>query len=223
MTPCTVLHPSNHFTTQMKNSKVGSSCVSWMPCNGQLADRRVEDASSRMFVVVARFGRNGNLLPAKYEVGNTEVYSVLNGTGIKEAPSSNMEILLVDPLCSTKWITYDSSGSESLPINAVLAGHKANGIPLYTARMRFSIPQATEFSYGYYDPQNKHGYCDLWLAHEVTVMDVLCVVYWTSLIQRLYCFVSSIACCVILTEWTTWFAFCILTICLLPKIFDRFL
>ena len=174
--PCPVLHASDHFITQIQNGKPGSSCVRWLPYNGEIPNRKVEDASSRMTVIAARFHRNGNLLPAKYEVGTDRVYSVLNGVGVEEASSSNMGFLVVDPLCSTVWIPYNSSGSKPLPSNAVTAGQKADGTPLYTARMWISIPQATEFSFGYYDPQNKYGYCQLWYAHEVIIMDVLCVV-----------------------------------------------
>ena len=174
LTPCTVLQPNQHFTIQMLNAKSGATCVSWVAYNGQIPARRVEDASSRMIVVAARFSRNGDLLPAKYEIGTDRVYSVLNGVGVEEASSPSMEFLVVDPLCSMMWIPYNSSGSEPLPRNAVMAGHKADGTPLYTARMWISIPQATEFSYGYYDPQNKYGFCHLWYAHDETVMDVLC-------------------------------------------------
>ena len=175
-TPCHLLQPNNLFTIQIKKSKPDVACISWLSYDGQIPDRSIQDASDRMDVVAVRFARNGNLVPAKYEVQHNTAYSVLDGEGISEAASSNMEFLVVDPLCSTVWIAYDSSGSEPLPTNAVIAGHKADGTPLYTARMWISIPEATEFSHGYYDPQNKYGYCHLWSVHEETVMDVLCIV-----------------------------------------------
>ena len=176
-TPCHLLQPNNFFTIQIKRHKPDHSCINWLSFNGLIPDRSIQDASERMVVVAVRFARNGNLLPAKYEVGSNRVYSVLDGVGIEEASSSNMEFLVVDPLCSTVWTAYHSSGSEPLPRNAVMAGQKADGTPLYSARMWISIPEATEFSYGYYDPKTKRGYCHLWSAHEKTVMDVLCIAW----------------------------------------------
>ena len=87
-----------------------------------------------------------------------------------------MEFLVVDLRCSTVWIAYDSSWSEPHPRNAVIAGHKADGTPLYFARMWISKTGDTGFSNGYYDPQNNYGYCHHWDAREETVMDVLCIV-----------------------------------------------
>ena len=180
-TPCHQLLPNNPFTIQTKQIKPDTLCISWRHFDGQIPDRSIQDTSVRMVFVAIKFPRKGLLLPAKYEVGINSVFSVLNGVGIGEvAYSSNMEFLVVDPLCRTMWITYNSAGSETLPRNAVIAGHKENGIALYFARMWIRILPSYRILIWLLWPQNSYGYSHLYGALEKTRMDVLCIAWQTK-------------------------------------------
>ena len=172
--PCPVFQPSDFVTSWLLKSKPDSTCISWVPYSDHVPARNVQDASNK--IIVARLHRDGYIWPGKFDIHLWYTFAVLNGVAIEEAPNSNTEFLVVDPLCSTIWIAYDSSASEPLPWNSIMAGHKADKTPLYVARMWVSVPEATDFSYGYYDPDSGNGYCNFWGTRVGNIMDVLCIV-----------------------------------------------
>ena len=54
------------------------------------------------------------------------------------------------------------------------AGRKADKTPLYVARDFFEISETSEYTVGYYDPQSREAYFDLFGTHILQKIGILC-------------------------------------------------
>ena len=135
----------------------------------------MEISSVRSTHALVRFLYEGDLLPGKLEYNTLQkVYSAYNRMGISRVADSTVEFLTVHPTCSLTWLAFDAAGPGPLPHGAMIAGKKTDGTPLYVAGNFFVIPETSEYSSGFYDPQNREAYFDLFGLHILQQMDILC-------------------------------------------------
>ena len=176
--PCVVLEPRPGFMTQTLRTSADSDCLQWQTYVSGSADppRIVEISSTRVTIAIVRFPHEEDLLPGKItDTASREVYSVYNSQSVHKPADNTVEFLVVHPTCNLIWLPYNATNLGPLPRGALVAGRKDNGIPLYVAGSFFSIPEAHEYTTGYYDPQIREAYFELFGVPILKAIDILCV------------------------------------------------
>ena len=175
--PCEVLEPSQGVTIQALRTSQDSECFKWVTYeSGDVIPPRVVEISSvRSTHVLVRFLYEGDLLPGKLEYNILQnVYSAYNRMGIARVADSTVEFLTVHRTCSLIWLAFDATAPGPLPRGAMIAGKKTDETPLYVAGNFFVIPETSEYTVGYYDPQIREAYFNLFGTHILQQMDILC-------------------------------------------------
>ena len=175
--PCEVLEPRPGFSSQTLRTSPEIECFQWVTYESGdvIPPRVVEISSQRSTIAIVRFPHEGDLLPGKLEYTIYQnVFSAYNREAIGRAADSTVEFLTVHPTCSLIWLPFDATGPGPLPRGAMIAGQKADGTPFYVSRNFFVIPQTSEYGIGYYDPQTREAYFDLFGTHIMQQIDLLC-------------------------------------------------
>ena len=175
--PCEVLEDRSGFTSQTFRILPDSECLHWVTYQSGdvIPPRVIEISSPRVTSAIVRFPHEGDLLPGKLEYNSHQnVFSAYNRVGIGRAADSTVEFLTVHTMCTLIWLPFDATSPVPLPRGAMDAGRKADKTPLYVARNFFVIPETSEYGIGYYDPQNREAYFDLFGTHILQKMEILC-------------------------------------------------
>ena len=126
-----------------------------------------------MCMAVARMPVNSDIIPGKLTKDTLLVWAGYSGGVVYQSGSSpSSEVLVVDPSCSTVWVDYDASTGAPLPARAIVGGHQGSTL-LYVARLWVSVPEATDYSFGFYDPDADLAYVQFYGLYTNTNMSIL--------------------------------------------------
>ena len=161
--PCFSLKPQfNHVYRSFVRE-----CTKWVPKDGTYqAYWFIEVNIERSYV--SRKAHEGNIIIGK----KTGRFYAIDPFDKQVVISGDYELLLMEPQCSVKWVTHDTTSGQPLPKGALIGGIlTATNTPLYVARLSVSNMKIG----GYFNPLNGKAWADYYGAKNNTLFEILVV------------------------------------------------
>ena len=175
-TACPVVETQANVHYQILAVVPVDECVQWVATHDWNYPRIVkasQNVGGDYPVGVARLTFGGDILPAKWPNNHASAFTIKSGVTY----SSTFEVLTVNENCSLRWVYYDASSSDPLPVGAIQGGQWSDGTPLYVALVYATLDRHVV---GYYNHATRMGTCDY--SGEKNIQDIeLLIVAWIIL------------------------------------------
>ena len=159
--PCPVIQEQPNVRYKILAPTPSQGCVQWVsthdwnnPRHVKINSNRDVNGANEYILGVARLIRGTDVVPCNWP-NNGNCYTHTTSGAMIYGPT--FDILVVDEMCSLRWVFYDASVGDPLPSGAIQGGQWTDGTPLYVATVYAGDGRIVP---GNYNHATRMGSCD---------------------------------------------------------------